>query len=255
MKLSTFGPLSAAFLTLLSFPAYSSEHKETGPKGPTGWEAFTLVQEGNKRFSENKVQHPNQNSDRRNELASGQKPHTIVLSCSDSRVPPEVIFDQGLGDIFTVRVAGNVVTPEATASIEYAIEHLGSKLIIVMGHESCGAVKAALTTPKGTTAGSADLDLLLGLIRPNLDAYRSLASTDKTLRDPVKANVKSVVKSLIARSKIIREALKSEKVLIAHGIYGLASGKVEFWDVGQQSYFADQFKEEEKPRTPAAASH
>lgn len=130
-------------------------------------EAFKELVVGNGRFVTGTPSHMNQDAARRKALAGGQKPHAIVLSCSDSRVPPEVIFDRGLGDIFVVRVAGNVLSDVATASIEYAVEHLGAPLIVVMGHESCGAVKAALTL-KAEDAGSFDLTSLVASIQHNL---------------------------------------------------------------------------------------
>lgn len=195
-------------------------------------EALAEMKAGNERFYNDKAEHPHADAKTRRELASGQKPHTIILSCSDSRTPPELIFDKGLGEIFPIRVAGNVISSQGVASIEYAIEHLGAKLLVVMGHESCGAVKAALQTPVGTTAGSYDLDNLVSAIRPNVDSYRrSLASEDKKLRHPVIANVNGVACGLLRRSKIIREAVHAGHLKIAPSIYSLDSGKVDFWEV------------------------
>lgn len=194
------------------------------------------LKKGNGRFVEGKTVHPSQDAKRRQELTKGQHPSAIVLSCSDSRVPPELVFDQGLGDLFTVRVAGNVLGADEVASMEYAVEHLGASVIVVMGHESCGAVKAAIQTPKGEKVGSADLSALVATIHQNWDATgRKIASStnaaaDKTLREPVKANVNGVVRNLLARSKLIAERVKSGTLKISSAIYSLDSGKVDFWE-------------------------
>jgi carbonic anhydrase len=192
------------------------------------------LEEGNRRFATNASTHPNTDPVRRASLASGQKPSAIVLSCSDSRVPPEMIFDQGLGDVFSIRVAGNVLGAAAVASIEYALEHLGSRLIVVMGHESCGAVKAALHTPRGKTAGSPDLDHLITTIQPYLEENgRQIASSayadDKILRKPVMMNVDGNAERLMTRSKIVRNAVESGRARIVRAIYSLETGKVSFW--------------------------
>lgn len=198
-----------------------------------GWAAIQEIQAGNRRFVEGRLNNSNQDKSTREKLASGQQPPVIVLSCSDSRVPPEKVFDQGLGQVFTVRLAGHVLNAEAIASIEYAIEHLGAKALVVMGHDSCGAVKAALTTPDGKSAGSPSLDSLIAKIKPGISAFKNISPDDKTLEGPVKANVTATVKELIKKSKIVREALELNHLLLAQGIYHLASGEVEFWSLGQ----------------------
>lgn len=207
----------------------SANDTHSDPEGISPTQALQLLKEGNQRFVEGHTDHPHQNPSRRSELASGQKPHTIVLSCADSRVPPEVIFDQGLGDIFTIRVAGNFIGAAEMASIEYAVAHLGSRLIVVMGHESCGAIKAALSTPKEKSAGSPDLDQLVHVIQGNLDGVSADVKTDKTLRTPVMKNVDSVTERLVIRSKIVRDAVLRGQLKIVRAIYGLSSGKVDIW--------------------------
>lgn len=213
--------------------------KSDGASGMSGWEAYSELQSGNMRFYDGEPKHPRQNKERREELANGQKPHTIVISCSDSRVPPEEIFDQGLGDVFSVRLAGNVATTEAIASVEYAIEHLGSKLLVVMGHESCGAVKAAIEVPSGKTAGTPNLDELLAKIRPNVADVKDVQGDPKLLRAPVKSNVRAVVKDLLSRSEVVRTAVESHGLIIAQAIYSLKTGRVEFWDVGSKGYVSN----------------
>ncbi len=239
-------------LLILSNFVNASEHA----KGISGWEAFNELKNGNQRFYLGKSKHPNQASSRREELAKGQAPHSIVLSCSDSRVPAELIFDQGLGDVFSVRVAGNVVNDENIASIEYAIEHLGSKLILIMGHESCGAVKAALSTPEGSSAGSPSLDRLVADIRPNIaGASKTVLNDDPTVKAPVKSNVSGVLKDLLRRSSIVRESVEKEKVVLAQGIYSLKTGKVEFWDVGQKYVFIESGEKKTESKPAEAHAH
>lgn len=219
-------PLALCFFSFIATPLFA-EHAGTTV---TATEALNSLKEGNVRFVKGKAEHPNADAKTRHELVSGQKPHTIVLSCSDSRVPPELIFDKGLGEVFPIRVAGNVISSQGVASIEYAVAHLGSKVLLVMGHESCGAVKAALDTPVGTTAGSYDLDNLLSAIRPNVDTYRHVASSDKKLRSPVISNVNAVTCGLLRRSKIVRDAVQSGQLKISPSIYSLETGKVDFWE-------------------------
>jgi carbonic anhydrase len=196
--------------------------------------AFTNLVRGNERFVNGTIKGEHRDEARRRSLASAQKPFAIVLSCSDSRVPPELIFDQGLGDLFTIRVAGNVLGSAQVASIEYAVEHLGAKMILVMGHESCGAVKAAIEAPAHKKLGegsSPDMDWLVGAIRPVLKA-RGLASVspeDPKLRKPVMANIDSVTENLVVRSKVISDAIAKGNLKVARGIYSLETGRVDFW--------------------------
>lgn len=160
-------------------------------------------------------------------LSTGQTPHTIVLSCSDSRVPPEVVFDQKLGEIFVIRTAGEMVDDSVLASIEYGVEHLGANLILVMGHSSCGAVKAAFTTPSGTDTGSPYINALVAEVQPRI-AQR--------MRNPASAgfvaegwdNARGVSQKLLEKSKIIREAAKSGSLRVETALYHLDSGKVEW---------------------------
>jgi carbonic anhydrase len=198
-------------------------------------DSYAALVRGNERFKNGNLRAENRDESRRRSIASVQRPHAVVLSCSDSRVPPELVFDQGLGDLFTVRVAGNVLGSAQVASIEYAIEHLGAKLIVVMGHESCGAVKAAIDHAKsGKKAhlASTDLDWLVGAIEPNIGG-RQLASVSSTfdsrLRKPVMANVDSVSENLLLRSKIVSKAVAEGKAKLVRGIYSLESGQVDFW--------------------------
>lgn len=194
--------------------------------------AFHQLREGNRRFARGETTHPHQDVARIKDLAAGQSPHTVVLSCSDSRVPPELVFDQGLGDLFVVRSAGHVLSSTAIASIEYAVEHLGARLIVVMGHKSCGAVKAALQTPVGKSSGSTHIDGMIAEIQRNLRSVdRSLASaspSDPGMKKQVRANTDVVADQLFERSALIRAEIEKGRVKIMRGFYNLETGLVEF---------------------------
>src|SRR5947208_9005654 len=123
-------------------------------------EAIDKLKEGNGRYASGKLQHPGQTTERRAELTKDQHPFAVIVSCSDSRVPPEIVFDQGLGDLFVVRVAGNVIDDHGLGSIEYAVDHLGARLIVVLGHQSCGAVKAAKETIADTRKATGRMQAL-----------------------------------------------------------------------------------------------
>lgn len=190
-------------------------------------QALTFLKNGHKRFMSQKLRKDGQGPSEIAKLSSGQQPHTIVLSCSDSRVPPEVVFDQKLGEIFVVRTAGETIEPTSIASIEYAIEHLGTKLILVMGHSQCGAVKAALSTADGQDAGSPNLNKLVADIHPRLkDFERKPASTNYVAEGW--ANTSGVAKDLLKRSKIISDKVAAGDVQIKTALYHIETGKVDF---------------------------
>lgn len=190
---------------------------------------FENLSKGNQAFMDGTMTHPQQSPARRKALVAGQKPPAIILSCADSRVPPELIFDQGLGDLFVVRVAGNVLNKENLASIEYAYSHLGAGLLIVLGHNACGAVSAAVNTAAGQSAGSANLDALVQNIRTNIQrGGGTLPSTPyQGSLDPfVKDNIEGVVLDLTAKSQILADAVKSGRLVIIPAVYSLETGKV-----------------------------
>jgi carbonic anhydrase len=183
-------------------------------------EILNRLAEGNSRFVADKLDGKLQDSSRRDELTSGQQPHTIVLSCADSRVVPELAFDAGLGELFVLRVAGNVANTSTIASIEYAVAHCGSTVIVVLGHQSCGAVTAAVA---GGDNGH-NLNHLLSHITPAIAS----APEGATVNDIVKINAEKTVGELVARSSIIGDAVASGSVKIVPGYYSLDSGKVDF---------------------------
>lgn len=208
-------------------PAASGHHAPGGGHG-AAVVALARLMVGNERFAEGRVSHPHQDAARRRALVGGQQPSTIVVACSDSRVAPEVLFDQGLGDLFVVRVAGNTLDATGVASIEYAVEHLGSSLIVVLGHHSCGAVKTALTV-RPEDAGSPDLTALVAALRPRVERWQATVAADPTLDAPVRANVDAVCGDLTSRSAIVRHALASDRLALIPALYSLRSGRVEFW--------------------------
>jgi carbonic anhydrase len=206
-------------------PHAPAHHSERGPV-PTE-KALGWLKNGNTRFVKHRLRNDGDLATDRARLVSGQKPHSIVLSCSDSRVPPEVVFDQKLGEIFVVRTAGESLDASAIASIEYAVEHLGSNLIVVMGHESCGAVKAALATLDGADAGSPWLNKLVQDLHPHLLSFKGKPLSEGAVVEGW-ANVSGVAKDLVDRSQIVRDAVNSGEVKIQTALYHLGSGVVEF---------------------------
>jgi carbonic anhydrase len=215
-------------------------------------EAISRLKEGNGRFTAGNPQHPHESVDerkymaansyenagaislgmtteqaakRRAELAKSQHPFAIILSCSDSRVPPELVFDEGLGDLFIVRVAGNVLNDEGLGSIEYAVDILGARLILVLGHQSCGAVDAAMKTIAAKGKAPGHIQSLVTAIKPVVD------STPKgDLDTTIKANVKHVVDALHSSTPILKAKVDSGDVQVIGGYYSLDTGAVTFLD-------------------------
>ena len=183
-------------------------------------EALERLSEGNSRFVKDKLEHKKQNSERRAQLSAGQHPFAIVLSCADSRVIPEITFDTGLGELFVVRVAGNVANTSSIASIEYAVANLGTKLIVVMGHQSCGAVGAAIA---GGDAGP-NLNKLVSYISPSVEKLGKEASMDSIIKE----NANHSAATLKSKSQIIADAVNSGEVEIVSAYYSLETGAVEF---------------------------
>jgi carbonic anhydrase len=176
--------------------------------------------DGNQRYVQEKLTHPDGTRARITELAQGQHPFAIILSCADSRVPPEIIFDQGLGDLFTIRVAGNVVDDHVLGSIEYAVEHLNVKYIMVLGHERCGAVDA---TVKGGHAPG-HVASLVRAITPAVHAVKG--KPGDLLDNAVRENVKMVVKQLQMSRPILEERVAKKELVIEGGRYDLDDGSV-----------------------------
>lgn len=195
------------------------------PGGVTPDEALARLEEGNARYRSDAQAGPRRDGGRRAETALGQKPFAVVLSCSDSRVPPEIVFDQGLGDLFVVRVAGNVAGGDEIASIEYGTGHLGAPLIVVMGHSACGAVTAVV---EGAHA-SGNLAGLLHPIIPAAERARKAnpgASGAPLIAAAIEANVWVSIENLLGGSDELRALVSSGNVRVVGALYDLASGQV-----------------------------
>lgn len=195
----------------------------TAPPRISSTEALRRIKEGNKRFTTDNLQHPYNSNWKRSDLTAGQYPFVIVLSCSDSRVPPELVFDQGLGDVFVVRVAGNVLNKENVGSIEYAVANLGTPLIVVLGHEHCGAVKAAKETIAAKGKAPGEIHSLVEAIRPAVEV-----TVGQDAEATCQANVRHVVQTLKESKPIIYKMIETGKVAVVGAYYDLPSGKVEF---------------------------
>jgi len=190
-------------------------------------EALKRLMEGNVRFVSDKTIDPNQSTSRRAELAKGQKPFATILSCVDSRVPPEIVFDRGLGDLFVIRTAGQVVDKAVLGSIEFGAEELGIPLIVVMGHEKCGAVKATIEILEKGAKAPGSIDYLVEGITPAVKAVKG--KSGDMLDNAVQANVDVSVAAL-KKSKILAHLIEEGKVKIVGARYDLDSGKVEVHD-------------------------
>lgn len=198
-------------------------------EGVKAEKALVWLQNGNKRYLKKANRADGKSQSDRKRLAKGQHPHAIVLSCSDSRVPTETVFDQALGEIFVVRVAGEALDTSVIASLEYAVEHLGPRLLVVMGHTSCGAVSAAIASKEGEAAGSASLDALIADIKPRLP-NRSIAGVpSQNVEIESAANAQGVAADLIKRSQIIRDRVEKGDLVIKPALYDLDSGFVKFY--------------------------
>ena len=204
--------------------AVSAQHSSHAPSQavPSAAEIWNSLMAGNRRFVAGKPQ-PRDLVSLRQKLASGQSPKAIILSCSDSRVGPELIFDQSLGDIFVVRTAGNVADAVALGSIEYAVDHLHSPLLVVLGHQKCGAVNAACS---GEKMPSPNLDAIVEKINPAVAQAKSYAHGDDLVELAIKENVHQSAKDILANSEIIRNAVKSGKLNVIEAEYELETGRV-----------------------------
>ena len=183
--------------------------------------ALAALIEGNRRYQAQHLTHPRQNAARRAQLAAGQHPFAAVLSCADSRVPPEIVFDQGLGDLFVVRVAGNIADDVVLGSLEYAVEHLNVPLVVVLGHHKCGAIQAAVQggMPHDHVAS------LLAALKPSVEAVRPEGGD--VVAHAVVANVRAVAAQLAASEPVLHHAVAGHKIRVIGAVYDMQSGKVE----------------------------
>ena len=197
--------------------------------------ALARLREGNHRFVQDQSETAAATHHaRRAELLSGQQPFAIVLGCSDSRVPAELVFDQGFGDLFVIRVAGTVVAPSQVGSVEFAATRYGTRLVVVMGHSQCGAVAATLEELLGgETAQSRNLRSIVDRVRPSLKtllAGREKVDPEALMRDAVRANVRTSVDHLRHGSELLEELITTDGLMVVGAEYSLESGVVTFFD-------------------------
>jgi carbonic anhydrase len=211
--------LLAASMAMAKTPAAKTP-TETSAAGPTASAVIAELKSGNEHHARHQYAHPHQSAARQRELATGQHPHAVILTCADSRVAPEIVFDQGLGDLFDIRVAGNIAGDAEIASIEYAAEHLHTPLVVVMGHQSCGAVAAAIEG--GHPPGH--LPTLVTAIHPAVEQARGMPGD---LSDnAVRINVEHVVQQLRSSKPILAKLVAEKKLKIVGAVYSLKTGEV-----------------------------
>jgi carbonic anhydrase len=213
--------VAACTPTPLALPPTPMPAAETIPTSAD--QALQLLKDGNARYVANKLTRPNQSPDRRAEVSKEQKPWAAVWGCIDSRVPPELVFDRGLGDLFVIRTAGQVSDDAALGSLEFAVEE-GVKLVMVLGHQNCGAVKSTISTVDANGHAEGHIDALVKGIQPAYDKVKSQAG-DK-VDNVVRANVALQVEQLKAND-ILAHALKDGKIKIVGARYDLNTGAVE----------------------------
>ena len=198
-------------------------------------EALERLREGNHRFvSGVRDRETLTNQTRRRELTEGQEPFAIILGCSDSRVPAEIIFDQGLGDLFVIRVAGNIVAPSQVGSVEFAAERFGTRLVVVLGHSKCGVIEATLEElGRPSRDQSRNLRSIVDRIRPSVETLLATELKDHPedlARQAVRANIRVSTTHLRHGSEVLEQLIQKEGLLVVGAEYSLETGVVEFFD-------------------------
>ena len=198
-------------------------------------EALKRLREGNARFVANESGAGALRTEtRRISLVNTQEPFAIILGCSDSRVPAELVFDQGLGDLFVIRVAGNIVAPSQVGSVEFAAERFGTRLVVVLGHSQCGAITATLEELQRPTENqSRNLKAIVDRVRPSVEALLRTElrhSPDKLVKEAVRANIRSSASHLRHGSEGLEQLIQDTGLLVVGAEYSLETGEVEFFD-------------------------
>ena len=198
-------------------------------------QALDRLREGNRRFYVNEPTSPFDSTlVRREQLLSGQEPFAVILGCSDSRVPAELVFDQGFGDLFVIRVAGNIVAPSQVGSVEFAAARFGTRLVVVMGHSQCGAILAALEELQGhAKTASWNLRSIVSRVRPSVEtvlASRRHDDPDALVREAVRANVRTSASQLRHGSELLEHLILNDGLLVVGAEYSLETGIVDFFD-------------------------
>jgi len=198
-------------------------------------QALDRLREGNRRFVSNQAAgHVLSDPTRRAELVAGQEPFAIILGCSDSRVPAELVFDQGFGDLFVIRVAGNIVAPSQIGSVEFAAARFGTRLVVVLGHSQCGAVVATLDDVQGRAPNqSRNLRSIVDRIRPSVEtliASQRIDDRDRLLHDAVRANVRASANHLRHGSELLEQLIRADGLVVVGAEYSLETGVVDFFE-------------------------
>ena len=209
-------------MCLVIFPLLAQEHHP--PAGVPAMQALRRMLDGNERFVRLKAKHPDESLARRKELVESQHPFAIVIGCADSRVPPEILFDQGLGDLFVIRNAGNVVDDDVLGSIEYAAEHLGTKLVVVLGHEKCGAVSFAV---KGGAA-EGHLKSVVNAIAPVVEEAKKMPGDP--IHNCVIRHAQRAAQLLRSSEPILKPMVEKGELRIVSADYDLRTGRVRLLD-------------------------
>ena len=225
----TAGAAAAAALAAGAAPAAATPgRRTTDPKATplTADQAWRKLVEGNNRFVAGRQRHPHESLEWRESLVQGQHPFAVILSCADSRVSPELVFDEGLGDLFVIRSAGEVLDTAVVGSIEYAVEHLSVPLIVVVGHQSCGAVGAAIDLVQNDAELSGDIATLVRAVEPAVRATPANPDPDAFFAACVAEQSRRAAKYLLERSNIVSDAVAHHGVKVVSATYELETGKV-----------------------------
>jgi carbonic anhydrase len=198
-------------------------------------EALERLKEGNRRFTSNANEaHVLHTEERRLELARSQEPFAIILGCSDSRVPAEIVFDQGLGDLFVIRVAGNIVAPSLVGSVEFAAARFGTRLVVVLGHSNCGAIIATIEELRRPTENqSRNLRAIVDRVRPSVESLLAAdpeGEMDALVPRAVRANIQASVDHLRHGSPVLEQLIQDDGLVVVGAEYSLETGGVEFLD-------------------------
>lgn len=202
------------------------------PIARTPQEALRALKTGNARFFSGQARRPETSAAERRAQILGQTPFAVILACSDSRVPTEIVFDQGLGTLFVTRVAGNVVETGTVGSVEYAVNHLKTYIVVVLGHEGCGAVKAALLPAEERARETQSIQALLNEIVPSVSRIAKIRDEKAKLREAVVANVRQQVFNL-KKQPAIQAAIASNKIIVVGAFYEITSGAVDFFETDE----------------------
>ncbi len=216
----------AMTFALLGGPASADDHQDHAAMSPAIEASLQKLMEGNQRFVNGESSHPNMSKEYREELSKGQSPYAVIVSCADSRVPPELLFDAGPGDLFVIRDAGNVVGDNEMASVEYAVAVLGTPVVVVVGHESCGAVDAAVKTRTEGAEFEGKIDELVATIMPSVKSAQERAEGGELLEAAIEDNAQRVAEQLRTSDPFLSQAIADGKLKVIAARYDLNTGQV-----------------------------